>query len=281
MKINRLRAAYIFLVIGMVLVFANFQSGIAATRPRVNLYDADTYIEDIGFFDMVEADIDVVLDSFAVESSQRSFSSLGTKYYYIIPVTGKDEATYFIAVEVSESNSVPYDKVVKSTWDRLQGKTNVMSYKVHATGCIKKLNAKKYNFFQEWFEEAEVFETKEDLDKYVLPLYLSNEAVELCTKGLLAGGVCFLISVLLVISHIRARWKEKKEVKQLLKERAEKQKYIKIDGKDYPKATFDHVNELCRKSKRQEAMQELCDITGIEKLDAKLIIDNWNEYYYV
>lgn len=281
MKINRLSFAYFLFVIGVVFVSINLQSGIAATRPRVNLYDKDTYIEDIGFFDMVEADIDTVLDSFATESTSRSGIITHTNYYYIIPVTGRDQETYFIAVEVAEDNSVPYDKVVKSTWDYLEGKPNVVLYKVHATGCIKKLSAKKYNFFQEWFEEAGIFETKEDIDKYVLPLYLSNEVVELCTNGLIAGAACLLISVLLIISYIRARWKQKKEVKQLLKERAEKQKFIKIDGKEYPKATFDHVNELCRKSKRQEAMQELCDITGIEKLDAKIIIDNWNEYYYV
>lgn len=280
----KVRGTFLLFSIGLYLFLVNFQCGIAAARPKVDLYAEGTYIEDIGFFDMVETNFDMMLGRFVREEKIIHYNSTNdtrTYYYYIIPAKGKDEETYFIALKVRESNSAFYDKVVKSTWDYLEGKTNILSYKVHTSRCITKMAPAQYKDFQEWFEEAEMFETKEELDKYVLPLYLTDETWAHSTELLLAGTICLLISLLIIILHIKAKWKQKKEAKQRLKERAEKQKYIEIDGRDYPKATFDHVNELCRRSKRQEAMQELCDITGIEKLDAKIIIDNWNEYYYV
>ncbi|MBO4980403.1 MAG: hypothetical protein J6C84_00680 [Lachnospiraceae bacterium] len=133
----------------------------------------------------------------------------------------------------------------------------------------------------EWFQDTEWFETQAELDLYVLPLYLSCETGNISRNMMLGGIAGIVLSLMLFLWMITQKQKEKKRTKQLLAERARNQRYILIDGKSYPKATFDHVNELYRKSKKNEALEELCQITGLEKIDAKIIIDNWHSYYYI
>ena len=278
------RLAFMVFMFSIVAFCFSLQTGVAAHRPTTDLYAEDTDINDIGYFDMVEADIYAVLGSFATEYTPSRFGfTTGTKYYYIIPVpTGTGDECYYIGVEASEAGCVPYDRLLTATQKYILGQSETINgFHVHTKGCLKKMNGKLHNYFKEWFEEAQWFESQADLDKYVLPLYISYENGEFSSNVLLGSIIGIVLSLLLFLSMFMDRHKRKKKINQLLKERAESQKYIKIDGISYPKETFAHVNELYRKSKKDEALEELCRLTGMEKIDAKIIIDNWHSYYYI
>ncbi|MCM1567941.1 MAG: hypothetical protein NC081_00670 [Roseburia sp.] len=249
-----------------------------------NLYEEGTNINDIGYFNMVEADIRMALDSFAAEYTNTRFGvTTREDTYYIIPAPGgTGEDMYYIGVKAADYETMDYNKIVEATHAYLRGESGALGkYSLHRIGCLKKMRIKQYEYFREWFEEAEWFETEEELDKYVLPLCLEPGVGDIATKGLLFGAALLTLGLFILLSDVIARRKRKKRQKEFLRERAQKQKIITIDGRSYPKETFAHVEELYRKLKKEQALQELCDITGLEKLEARVIIDNWHSYYFV
>lgn len=264
----------VMVVIGAIFAYQSFQEGVASIRPYVELYGDETNVSEIGYFDMVEAEVWAVVDCFASEVTKKNGVKTDEDYFYIIPAyDGEDQV--FIGVKVSDDSYRTYEKIRSATYKYLTAGDNdeMGLVTIKSVGCLKKMESKVKKYYYEWFEDNEWYESKEEMEKYALPVYIDvvvrpdNARVFLLIGvGVLAGGLCILI-----IGIVRDRSREK---------RSKEQSYVSINGVSYPKSTFNHVNQCINSQERIFAAQELHEITGVSLDEAGEIINNWSKYYY-
>ena len=268
----RLKVGSFFIGISIVVGAMNLQGGIASMRPPVDLYDEETNINEIEYFDLVEADIEVVLDQYATQTNRvsRRSSQKITRYYYILPVQGESEdEVYYIGIEVPEESVATYNELVDNTGVR----------SVHVQGCITNMWSYQYDLFKNWFAESGWFDSDEDIEKYALKRCFVPMNPDMCRQRLMAGGICLGLGILLVVIDRVCSKKQQKPRKRTRKE-IKAQQVIIIDGVGYSKESMKIVDKYVSKRKKKKAINELCKITGIESIDAQIIINNWSSYYY-
>lgn len=265
----------VILFLGAIWTFLCFRDGIAAMLPLTDLYGEETDVHDIGYFDMVEVDIYAVYDYFVSEVTTENGVKKDEDFFYIIPAwDASGEEMYYIGVKVDEDDVGPYNKISDITYNYIMGISDELGdTTVHETGCLKKMDDKYYKHFVAWFEEAEWFESEEELEKYVLPLYLDPVNRGRVRNMLLVGFGMLAVGGGLVIWGIMADRKYSKKVKS--------QEYVVINGVSYPKSVFAHVNTCIVGKEKIFAIQELRDITGLGLEEAKEVVENWSKYYLV
>lgn len=264
----------VLIILGGIFGFMSLQEGVASMRPYVDLYGEETNVSEIGYFDMVDAEIWAVIDCFASEVTKENGVKTDEDYFYIIPAyEGEDQV--FIGVKVNDNSYKTYEEISSITYEYLTtGDDSEMgSTTVKAVGCLKKMESKVKKFFYEWFEENEWFESKEEMEKYAPAVYIdivadpgTDRVFLFVGFGVLAVGLCLLIGGI-----VKGRSEEK---------RSTGQSYVLINGVSYPKSTFSHVNQCINSQERIFAAQELHEITGVSLDEAGEIINNWSKYYY-
>lgn len=264
----------VLIIFGGIFGFTSLQEGVASMRPYVDLYGDETNVSEIGYFDMVEADIWAVIDCFASEVTKENGVKTDEDYFYIIPAfEGEDQV--FIGVKVNDNSYRTYEKIRTITYKYLTtgDDSELGSTTVSVVGCLKKMKSDVKKYYYEWFEENEWFESQEEMEKYAPAVYIEIVAKPEAGRvflfigaGLLTVGLCLLIGGI-----VKDRGQEK---------RSAGQSYVVINGVSYPKSTFNHVNQCINSQERIFAAQELHEITGVSLDEAGEIINHWSKYYY-
>lgn len=195
------------LVLVLILMYGGSAlTKMAFSRP-VDIYEDGLDDEDLlkrGF--AIETDLPLLLECFGTQTTNQvngydNSTLVGdATYYYIMPINAGEEI-YYVAFEMS-GKSDNYDtlkKLSQSTMDWYYMESDEIDVApVHIKGGLLSLDDKLYRYMKEWFEEAEWFEDKADIEKYVLPLkfsqenYLSHKIiffVELAIAAVLLAGV--------------------------------------------------------------------------------------------
>ena len=168
------RLGMILGMFGVILSAATFREGIAANKASVDLYAEETNVSEIGFFDMVEAEVYAVLDVYATEVTTENGVKKDEDNCYIIPAFNGEE-TYYIGVKVNDQSYTDFDRIMDNTYDYLMGYAmDLGDVTVHTQGCLKKMSSKMQGYYYDWFREAEWFESEADMEKYALPLYIDT-----------------------------------------------------------------------------------------------------------
>lgn len=259
----------VFAVFGLILAIAAGRSGIAGMRDRVDLYEEGTSISDIGYFDFVSADIFCVYGSYATKTTTENNVKTGEKSYYVIPAMEGEELR-LIGIEVDQKEYSKFNQIYEDTYDELNEETN---YGVRKTGFLKKMGKEMKEYYYSELWDSEWFETKEEMEKVALPLYLSPVANPgEGTKVMFVGLIAFLVAgIVFVLSWLGERDKYEKSVDQT---------YVTIAGVKYLKSDLAHVNQCIQGQERIFAAQELAKITGLSLDEAGKVVENWRQYYY-
>ncbi len=267
-----MRIGWFFIVIGFLVGAWNLQGAVASMRPPINLTDEKTNINEIQYFDLVEADIEVVLDQYATQTNRvsRYSNQKITRYYYVLPVHGESaDEVYYIGIEVSEESVDAYNKMVD----------NPGVHSVHVQGCIKNMMDYQFDEFKNWFAKSGVLDSDEDIEQYALNRCFIPLNPDACQQKLKAAVICLGLGILIVVIGGVRNKKRQKPRKKTRKEIVAQQ-VITIDGVTYAKESLKPVDKYVSRRKKKEAINELCKITGIEPIDAQIIISNWSSYYY-
>lgn len=162
----------------------------------------------------VEGDIYLVLDTFATEETYTKNSdgsrtpSKVSGYYYIIPV-GEES---YIGVEGNVDSRSAFKKIDDSTWAWLTGSAEDLdpSAYYHYEGYIDKMDEELYDYFIEWFQEMEWFETSdaEQIKVYAPALMLKPMSPGLMPL-LIIGLAMIALNVLFVVLHLNYKKKAK------------------------------------------------------------------------
>lgn len=266
---------YMVIFVAVIMLFVCGLDTVAAFQKPVDLYAEETDATGLGRMTPVEAEIYAVLECFCTETTTTKRDGAVTKksydYYYAIPVFSGEE-TYYVGVKVSDSQDHIYDDICDDTWNWLYGTSDRLGeLTVQAEGCFHKMDDELYGYMVETFEDMQWFENDEDLEKYLLPVYLDQVNFHDTRIMFLAafGALIVAVAVIIVIRSF-----DKK-----LDKKAKEQTHVVINGVSYPKATFDHVNRCIANRERMFAVQELSEITGLSVEEAQQIISKWNEYY--
>ena len=256
-------------VFGLILAIAAGRSGIAGMRDRVDLYAEDARISEVGFFDFATADIFFVYGSFATKTTSENNVKTGEKSYYYIPAYEGDEH-HFIGIEVDEKEYRKFNEIYDYTWDET---AEFKKFNVRKTGFLKKMSKEMKEYYYSTLWETGWFETKEEMEKAALPLYLSPIANPgEGTKVMFVGLIAFLAAgIVFVLSWLGERDKYEKSVDQT---------YVTIAGVKYLKSDLAHVNQCIQGQERIFAAQELAKITGLSLDEAGQVVENWRQYYY-
>lgn len=120
-----------------------------------------------------------------------------------------------MAVKVSSGDRKAFDKIVDDTWDYLAGDADYFTdNEFAAEGNIQKLDGQAYEYFVEWFEEAEWFDTtdRDEIEEYLVPVCLelkdlrSTSIMVYVSMGIIALGI-----LIIVIHFVRKSSNKKKE----------------------------------------------------------------------
>ena len=258
--------------IGAVFLFLSFREGIAAMRPMVDLYGEETNVDEIGYFDMVYADVYAVFGYCASEETTKNGVKQKEDYYYVIPAFKGDDM-YYIALKVSEGEQAKYERQTDRTYDYMMGyDEDVFSNTIPAQGTLKKMGSELKKYYYDWFREGEVFESEEEMKEYAMALYIDQNKNPRGPMILMFVGAGALIAgcIILVLGFVR---------ENSVSYKAKNQTYVMINGVSYSKLSLAHVNQSIQNQETVFAAQELSQITGISLEEAGRIIDNWNEYY--
>ena len=258
--------------IGAVFLFLSFREGIAAMRPMVDLYGEETNVDEIGYFDMVYADVYAVFGYCASEETTKNGVKQKEDYYYVIPAFKGDDM-YYIALKVSEGEQAKYERQTDRTYDYMMGyDEDVFSNTIPAQGTLKKMGSELKKYYYDWFREGEVFESEEEMKEYAMALYIDQNKNPRGSMILMFVGAGALIAgcIILVLGFVR---------ENSVSYKAKNQTYVMINGVSYSKLSLAHVNQSIQNQETVFAAQELSQITGISLEEAGRIIDNWNEYY--
>ena len=247
---------------------------VAFSEPVDIVEDYPETEEEIKSIKAVKTELDMVLDVFAEEetTTTNKYGAVTNRrydYYYVVPVFTETE-TYYVGVKVSSTKSQEYDKVCDATWSYLYGETEELKT-VEFEGGFYKMEDEAFKYFKEWFEDNEWLDEK-DIKKYVLPLML--EPIKLSTTRKLTFvfvGVFALCIFLLVLSFRKG----KEDSQSVTPQKA----VITINGINYPTSNFEKVNKLIEKGKKDKAVKELMEVTGISETDANAVILDWYAYW--
>lgn len=212
--------AVVLILFGGMFLFSNKENIKSAFTGAYDIYDEDVNASDIRIGDGVRTDIYAALDNFGTLETTTKNSKTGNvtgktyHYYYIIPVFEGDETRY-MAVKVSSSDRKAFDKIVDDTWDYLTGEADYFTdNEFAAEGNIQKLDGQAYEYFVEWFEEAEWFDTtdRDEIEEYLVPICLelkdlrSTSIMVYVSMGIIALGI-----LIIVIHFVRKSNNKKKE----------------------------------------------------------------------
>lgn len=124
----------------------------------------------------IQTELPTLLECFGTETSTQTntydnSTLIGdVTYYYIMPVTAGGEH-YYVALETSPKSD-NYDMLKALSHGTM---TSTDAEPVPITGGLLTLDDELYKFMKQWFEEAGLFESEADIEKYVLPLKFSEE----------------------------------------------------------------------------------------------------------
>ena len=247
---------------------------VAFSEPVDIVEDYPETEEEIKSIKAVKTELDMVLDVFAEEetTTTNKYGAVTNRrydYYYVVPVFTETE-TYYVGVKVSSTKSLEYDKVCDATWSYLYGETEELKT-VEFEGGFYKMEDEAFKYFKEWFEDNEWLDEK-DIKKYVLPLML--EPIKLSTTRKLTFvfvGVLALCIFLLVLSFRKGKEKTQSVTPQ--------KAVITINDINYPTSNFEKVNKLVEKGKKDKAVKELMEVTGISETAANAVILDWYAYW--
>lgn len=247
---------------------------VAFSEPVDIVEDYPETEEEIKSIKAVKTELDMVLGVFAEEetTTTNKYGAVTNRrydYYYVVPVFTETE-TYYVGVKVSSTKSVEYDKVCEATWAYLYGETEELKT-VEFEGGFYKMEDEAFKYFKEWFEDNEWLDEK-DIKKYVLPLML--EPIKLSTTRKLTFvfvGVLALCIFLLVLSFRKGKEKTQSVTPQ--------KAVITINDINYPTSNFEKVNKLIEKGKKDKAVKELMEVTGISETAANAVILDWYAYW--
>lgn len=247
---------------------------VAFSEPVDIVEDYPETEEEIKSIKAVKTELDMVLDVFAEEetTTTNKYGAVTNRrydYYYVVPVFTETE-TYYVGVKVSSTKSLEYDKVCDATWSYLYGETEELKT-VEFEGGFYKMEDEAFKYFKEWFEDNEWLDEK-DIKKYVLPLML--EPIKLSTTRKLTFvfvGVLALCIFLLVLSFRKGKEKPQSVTPQ--------KAVITINDINYPTSNFEKVNKLVEKGKKDKAVKELMEVTGISETVANAVILDWYAYW--
>lgn len=247
---------------------------VAFSEPVDIVEDYPESEEEIKSIKAVKTELDMVLGVFAEEetTTTNKYGAVTNRrydYYYVVPVFTETE-TYYVGVKVSSTKSQEYDKVCDATWSYLYGETEELKT-VEFEGGFYKMEDEAFKYFKEWFEDNEWLDEK-DIKKYVLPLML--EPIKLSTTRKLTFvfvGVFALCIFLLVLSFRKGKEKPQSVTPQ--------KAVITINDINYPTSNFEKVNKLVEKGKKDKAVKELMEVTGISETAANAVILDWYAYW--
>lgn len=212
--------AITLILFGGMFLFANKENIKSAFTGAYDIYDEDVNASDIKIGDGIRTDIYAALDNFGTLETTTKNSKTGNvtgktyHYYYIIPVF-EGEETRYMAVKVSSGDRKAFDKIVDDTWDYLAGDADYFTdNEFAAEGNIQKLDGQAYEYFVEWFEEAEWFDTtdRDEIEEYLVPICLelkelrSTSIMVYVSMGIIALGI-----LIIVIHFVRKSNNKKKE----------------------------------------------------------------------
>ena len=247
---------------------------VAFSEPVDIVEDYPETEEEIKSIKAVKTELDMVLDVFAEEetTTTNKYGAVTNRrydYYYVVPVFTETE-TYYVGVKVSSTKSQEYDKVCDATWSYLYGETEELKT-VEFEGGFYKMEDEAFKYFKEWFEDNEWLDEK-DIKKYVLPLML--EPIKLSTTRKVAF-VCVGVLAVCILLLILSFRKGKEDSQSVTLQKA----VITINGINYPTSNFEKVNKLIEKGKKDKAVKELMEVTGISETVANAVILDWYAYW--
>lgn len=210
--------AFVLILFGAMFLFSNKENIKSAFTGTYDIYDVDA--SDIKIGDGVKTDIYAVLDTFGTLETTTKNSKTGNvtgktyHYYYIIPVFDGDETKY-MAVKVSESDKKAFDRISDDTWAYLLDEADDFTdEEFAAVGNIQKLDGQGYEYFVEWFEDMEWFDTtdRDEIEEYLLPICLEIKDLKTTNLMVYASMGVILIGILVIVIHfVRKSSKKKKE----------------------------------------------------------------------
>lgn len=272
------RIAFSGIILVVIMGFVMYKDVLIAFHKPVDIVeDYPTEYEELEKIKAVKTELDMILGMFASEETvtkneSGAITDRKYDYYYVVPVyVEEEESYYFVGVKASSTNKKAYDKVCDATWEYLYGAIDELET-VDFEGGFYEMEDEAYRYFKEWFEDEEWFENEKDLKKYVLPLLLEPMKLSsVKTATYVCAGVLALCIFLLVLSFRKGKEKTQSATPQ--------KAVITINGINYPTANLEKVNKLVEKGKKDKAVKELMDITGISETDANAIVLDWYGYW--
>lgn len=236
--------------------------------------------EDVTKVKAVETTIDMLIDVFAEEET--TFTNRSGKvtskeydYYYIVPVFTADDDVYYVAVMVNSSKASVYDRIVESTWAYLDGEKDYLGSSITFSGGFVKMKDELYEYFEDWFEETEWFESEAEMKEHILPLvlkpvvYKNTRLTAFALAGMFVIGLICLYFVFFPPKGNGSRRHREATVTD-----------ITLNGVSYPAKTFEKVNKLIEKGEKGKAAQELMKITGMDGEAAVDVVNRWWYYWH-
>lgn len=210
--------ALVLILFGAMFLFSNRENIKSAFTGTYDIYDVDASEIKIG--DGIKTDIYAVLDTFGTLETTTKNSKTGNvtgktyHYYYIIPVFDGDD-TYYMAVKVSSSDKKEFDRIADDTWSYLLDESDYFTDdEFAAVGNIQKLDGQGYEYFVEWFEDMEWFDTtdRDEIEEYLLPICLEIKDLKTTSLMVYVSMGVILVSILIIVIHfVRKSNRKKKE----------------------------------------------------------------------
>lgn len=261
----------IFMRFGIVMVIFSLAIGIGCKDAIISSFNkaVDINVDYPEKFEDVKA-IDTkfyeIIDTFAEEEITSNGSVTSVYYYYVVPVyTASSDEAYYVGIKVNKNKSSTYDRVVDSTWNAIEKGTDLENF-VKFTGYFKKMDKELYQYFTEYFEG--VFESEEEMKKYVLPLVMVPGEVKGSRDALYVSIGMLVIGIVSLFLGFRKP-----------KQAPASRPYITINGVNYPSTNFVSVNKMVKKGETANAVREVQRLTGVEPEVAASVVSSWAQHW--
>lgn len=203
-------AGVILLFLGICGLVSEGWAGIAAYRKPIDLYAEDTDIHDLTKTSNLEAEIYMAFDYFAKTTETSTFynysNSRDVDYYFIIPAFSGDEV-YFIGILVEAKDLDTFNAISEETYAYFIGEENTYgTTTIYEQGTLKDMNDELYGYFTDWFKAANWFDDEQDIEKYVLPIYLNPDEMEYKRFAFRMAFVPAVIGAFLLILGLTCYW---------------------------------------------------------------------------
>lgn len=273
MKLKITKIGGVMAMFGIIMALVSFREGIAGMKQPIDLYADETDFSEIGYFDMVTVDVTRVYGAFETITRTRNGVKESEDSYYYVPAYEGDEFR-IIGIKINEKEYGIVNQIYEDTYNfELSPEELNISKGVIKTGCVKKMKKKMQNYFYDTLREWQWFDSEEEMKEVALPYYVDPVAAPAGTvttffMGLIiffTGGIAFILGKLA----------ERRQLDASLE-----QSTVFLHGVSYAKADLAHVNRSVCERKKEEAVRELCAITGLGTAEAAQIIENWRRYYY-